>query len=217
MQIAILGGTGPAGRALAARLAAVGVDVVIGSRSKERAVEVRDSLAQRWPDRNLTLDAADNADAAQAEVVVVATPWDAAAETARAVADHLYGKVVVSMANAVVKVGDEFQPVTPPRGSVAASVQAAVPRALVAAAFHHLPARDLGALDRELDADVLVCSDHPDATLVTSELVEKVPGLRAVDAGELSNAAAIEAFTAVLLQLNSRYQTRAGIKFTGIE
>ncbi|MDP9421169.1 MAG: NADPH-dependent F420 reductase [Actinomycetota bacterium] len=217
MNIAVLGGTGPAGRALAARLASVGFDVVIGSRSKERALEVRDQLVVRWPDRSLPIDGADNEQAADADVVVVATPWDAAATTVRSVERQLYGKVVISMANALAKVGHEFQPLVPPRGSVAASVQAAVPHAKVAAAFHHLPARELGAIDHDIESDVLICSDHPVATQTTAELVRRIHrGLRPLDAGELSNAAPIEAFAAVLLQLNARYRTRVAIKLTGI-
>ena len=153
----------------------------------------------------------------QADVVVVATPWDAAASTVAAVADELGEKVVISMANAIAKVGHEFQPLVPPRGSVAASVQAAVPRAHVSAAFHHVPARALAGLDAPVESDVLVCSDHPDATETTIEIVGSIPGLRALDSGELSNAAPIEAFAAVLLQVNVRYRTRVALRFTGLD
>lgn len=217
MIIAVLGGTGPAGRSLAARLASVGYEVVIGSRSKSRALEMRDDLVARWPDRSLSLDGADNESAAEADIVVIATPWDAAASTAKSVEPQLQGKVVISMANALARVGHEFQPLVPPRGSVAANVAAAVPRAMVAAAFHHLPARELGALDHPIDSDVLICSDHQPATEATAEVVRRIPGLRPLDAGELSNAAPIEAFAAVLLQLNARYRTRVAIKLTGID
>lgn len=217
MSIAVLGGTGPAGRSLAVRLASVGYEVVIGSRSKSRALEVRDDLVARWPDRSLSLDGADNESAAEADIVVIATPWDAAASTAKSVEPQLQGKVVISMANALARVGHEFQPLVPPRGSVAANVAAAIPRAMVAAAFHHLPARELGALDHPIDFDVLICSDHQPATEATAEVVRRIPGLRPLDAGELSNAAPIEAFAAVLLQLNARYRTRVAIKLTGID
>lgn len=217
MKIAVLGGTGPAGRSLALRLSSVGYEVVIGSRSKYRAMEIRDELLAKWPDRGFSLDAADNEEAAEAEIVVIATPWDAAAATALSVERQLRGKVVISMANALAKVGHEFQPLVPPRGSVAASVQAAVPRARVAAAFHHLPAKELGAIDHPIDSDVLICSDHLGATEATAEIVRHIPGLRPLDAGELSNAAPIEAFAAVLLQLNTRYKTRVAVKLTGVE
>ena len=146
MRIGVLGATGPAGSGLAVRLASVGYDVVIGSRSKYRAMETRDGILERWQGRDLSIDAADNLGAAAADVVVLATPWDAAAATAMQVAPQLKGKVVLCMCNALAKVANEFQPLVPPRGSVAASVQAAVPRALVSAAMHHVPARELGMI-----------------------------------------------------------------------
>ena len=142
MHIGILGGTGPAGSALAARLASVGFDVTIGSRSKYRAMEAVDKLLAEWPDRKLRIVAGDNAAAASADVVVIATPWDGAYGTATSVAKQLHGKVVICMANALTRIGKEFQPLVPPRGSVAASVQAAVPDCRVAAGFHHVPATE---------------------------------------------------------------------------
>jgi hypothetical protein len=217
MQIGILGGTGPAGTALGARLASVGYHVVLGSRSKYRAMEARDEIFERWPDHHLHIEAGDNVTAAQAHVVIIATPWDSAATTVTSVAEHLEGKVVISMANALVRLGNEFHPLVPPRGSVAAHVQAAVPACRVVAAMHHLPARELGHLDEPIDSDVLICSDEPDATRVVSEIVRRIPGCRPLDAGELQNATAIEAFTAVLLQLNIRYRTRVAPKLTGIK
>lgn len=173
-------------------------------------------LQERWSGRSLAISAADNAGAAAADVVVVATPWDSAAPTAESVAAELDGKVVICMANALVKVGKEFQALVPPRGSVAANVQASLPRSFVAAALQHLPAKDLGDLDGPIESDVLICSDHPQATATTMDIVARMPGLRPLDAGRLSTAAPIEAFTAVLLQLNVRYKTRAAVRFTGI-
>lgn len=217
MQVGIVGGTGPAGRALAARLASVGVDVVVGSRSAERAQEITDEIAKKWPDRDLPLSAAVNADATAADLVVVATPWDAAADTTGSLRDRLAGKVVVSMGNALAKVDGELRAVVPPHGSVAEGVQLAAPEALVAAAFHHLPARSLGDLDRDASGDVLVCSDHPSAIEATAALIRRVPGLRPFTAGSLASAGPVEAFTAVLLGLNARYKGRTTIHLTGID
>ena len=216
MRIGILGGTGPAGSALAVRLASVGFETVVGSRSRYRALEVVDGLKAQWPDRELLVEAADNEGAADADLVVIATPWDGATQTAQQVENHLRGKVVISMANALTRIGKEFQPLVPPRGSVAASVQAALPRSLVAAALHHVPAKELGDLDHPIESDVLICSDHPEATQATSDLIAKIPNMRPLDCGELSLATPIESFTAVLLQLNVRYKTRVAVKFTSI-
>ena len=216
MRIGILGGTGPAGSALGARLASVGYDVVIGSRTKDRATEVCDALKAKWPNLNLNLNGGDNDDASACDVVVLATPCDSAATTAKAHIDLLRGKVIISMANALVRVGHEFQPLLPPRGSVAAHVQAAVPECRVVAAFHHLPATELGHLGDPIDSDVLICSDSSEARTIVMDITAHIPGCRPLDAGELSNATAIEAFTAVLLQLNVRYKTRVAPKLTGI-
>jgi 8-hydroxy-5-deazaflavin:NADPH oxidoreductase len=217
MRIGILGGTGPAGTALGARLASVGYDVVLGSRSKYRAMEAVDRLREQWPKLDLPLQSGDNAAAAACDLVVIATPWDSAATTAQEQAALLNGKIVISMANALVRVGHEFQPLVPPRGSVAAHVQVAVPGCRVVAAFHHLPAKELGHLGSPIDSDVLICSDDSGAIAEVSEIVRMIPGCRPLDAGELSNATAIEAFTAVLLQLNIRYKTRVAPKLTGIK
>jgi len=217
MQIGILGGTGPAGTALGLRLASIGYDVVIGSRSAQRAAEVVRSELEKFPDLSERLTSGDNAAAAKCDVIVIATPWDSAAATVQENGDALHGKIVISMANALVRVAGEFQPLLPPRGSVAAHVQAAVPGCRVVAAFHHLPAKELGHLGSPIDSDVLICSDDAEALKEVSDIVSKIPGCRPLDAGQLSNATAIEAFTAVLLQLNVRYKTRVAPKLTGIK
>jgi 8-hydroxy-5-deazaflavin:NADPH oxidoreductase len=216
MRIGVIGGSGPAGSALAARLASVGYPSVIGSRSKYRAMESRDELIERFPELDEMLQYGDNAAAADCDLVIIATPWDSAATMAQEYSSYLRGKIVVSMANALVRVGKEFQPLVPPRGSVAAHVQAAVPESRVVAAFHHLPAKELGHIGEPIDSDVLICGDDPSAVSTVSDIVSTIPGCRPLDAGELSNATAIEAFTAVLLQLNVRYKTRVAPKLTGI-
>jgi NADPH-dependent F420 reductase len=217
MRIGIFGGTGPAGSGLAARLASIGYPVVIGSRSRDRAMETVDELVAKWPSLGALLEAGDNHAAAECDLVVIATPWDSAASTAQENEEALAGKIVISMANALVRVNKEFQPLVPPRGSVAAHVQAAVPRCRVVAAFHHLPATELGHIDEPIDSDVLICGDDAGAVGEVSAVIEQIPGCRPLDAGELSNATAIEAFTAVLLQLNVRYKTRVAPKLTGIK
>ncbi len=216
MHVGILGGTGPAGRGLALRLADAGVQVTIGSRDEERAGGVVEELRGRWPDRTLAMTGSDNAGAAAADLVVVATPWDSASATVRTLREPLAGKVVVSMANALIKEGREMLALIPPRGSVAAAVQASVPESLVAAAFHHLPASEMENLESGLEADVLVCSDHPEATAATVALVERMRGLRPLDAGTLNQAAAIEAFTAVCITLNIRHKAHSTLRLAGI-
>jgi 8-hydroxy-5-deazaflavin:NADPH oxidoreductase len=216
VHVGILGGTGPAGRGVALRLAEAGVQVTIGSRDAERAEGIVEELHTRWAGRNLSLRGADNAGAAGAELVIVATPWDSAISTVRALRDPLAAKVVVSMANALVKEGREMLALLPPRGSVAGAIQAALPQSLVSAAFHHLPASEMEDLESGLEADVLVCSDHAEATAATVGLVETMRGLRPLDAGSLSQASAIEAFTAVCITLNIRHKAHTTLRLAGI-
>jgi 8-hydroxy-5-deazaflavin:NADPH oxidoreductase len=216
MHVGILGGTGPAGRGVAVRLAESGMAVTIGSRDAERAAGVAADLVKRWPGLDLDVTGAENAEAAEADVVIVATPWDSALVTVRSLRQELAGKVVVSMANALVKDGREMLALIPPRGSVAAAVQAALPGSLVAAAFHHLPAAEMQDLESGLEADVLVCSDHEEGTSSTSDLIGRMRGLRPLDAGSLNQAAAIEAFTAVCITMNVRHRVHSTLRIAGI-
>jgi len=216
MRIGIMGGTGPAGSGLGLRLNVAGHDVVIGSRAREKSAQAVADLVAMWPDRGITLVAGDNLEAANCDLVVVATPWDSIATLVGDHADALRGKIVVTMANALIRVGKEFQPLVPPRGSIAAHVQAAIPGSRVVAAMQHIPAKELGNLDHHVDSDVLICSDFPDAIETVSDIVAKIPGCRPLNTGGLSNALALEAFTAVLLQLNVRYKTRVAPRLTGI-
>ncbi|MHB8296235.1 MAG: NADPH-dependent F420 reductase [Acidimicrobiales bacterium] len=215
-DLGIIGGTGPAGRGLGVRLASAGASVVLGSRLEERAREAVSGALERWKGHELAITGGTNEDAACASVVVVATPWDAVAPTVGPLAEVLAGKVVISMANALVKVGRELQPLLLARGSVAAELQALLPRSEVAAAFHHLPAAELSDLDSAVDSDVLICSDHRRAIEETQRMVALVPGMRGLDAGRLSQAGALESFTAVLIGLNVRYRTHAAVRITGI-
>jgi NADPH-dependent F420 reductase len=217
VDIGILGGTGPAGRGLALRLAEAGVSVIVGSRDAARAADVVAEMTRPWADRlRGEVRGAANEEAARAGVVVLATPWDSAVATARSLRDELEGKVLVSMVNALAKEGREMLPLVPARGSMAAAVQAALPATKVSAAFHHLPARDMADLDSGLVADVLVCADDAEATSETMSLVERIEGLRPLDAGSLSQAAAIEAFTAVCVTLNMRHRAHSTLKMAGI-
>ncbi len=216
MRVGILGGTGPLGRGLALRLAASGTEVVIGSRQAERARAVAGELCGTLG-RELAIAGEANDVACGTELVVLAAPWDAAVPTALSLAEVLTGKVVVSVANALVRQGREMHALVPPRGSVAAGVQAALPGSAVAAAGHHLPADTLADLEAPVDADVLVCADAEEAKKATMDLFGRVSGLRALDAGSLASAAAVEAFTAVLVTLNMRYKAHSTLRLAGLE
>jgi len=197
------------------RLASAGDEVVLGSRDADRAASVAGDLVAAWPGHALAISGVSNEDCASADLVVVATPWEGAVSTVKPLAGVLAGKVVVSMVNALAKEGREFLPLIPPRGSMAATLQAALPKSLVSASFHHLPASEMEKLTAPLVSDVLVCSDHPEASEATVALVDRIEGLRGIDAGSLAQAAAIEAFTAVLITVNIRHKVHAAVQLTG--
>jgi NADPH-dependent F420 reductase len=215
MRIGVLGGTGPAGRGIAARLASAGHEVVVGSRELDRAQQVVDELQARWGARVDGLRPGTNPDAADAELVVLATVWDAAGATATAHAEQLAGKAVISMAHGLVKDGRQFVPVVSPAGSIAAEVQAVAPAARVVAAFHLVPAAALGDLDHHLTSDVLVVGEET-ARATVLDLVDGIPDLRALDAGPLENALGIETFSAALLTVNLRHKGEGTLRLEGI-
>ena len=216
VRIGVLGGTGPAGKGIAARLASLGHEVVVGSRDHDRAAGVVDDLKARWGDRLKTLEPGTNPQAAESDLVVIATVWNAAVPTARYLADKLDGKIVVAMANGLERQDREFRAVLPEEGSIAQAIQAAAPGAKVVAALQHVPAVSLGDLGHDLDSDVLVAGDDDAARTFVIDLIDTIPGLRAFDAGSLQNAVGIEAFAAPLLTVNLRHQGRATLRIAGI-
>lgn len=199
--------------ALARRLGSLGHVVRVGSRSIERAREAVEGAASG----DTGLLPATNEEAASSAMVVMATPWDSAPAVARELSELLAHKVVISMANALVKVGKSIEPVNVARGSAAQALQAAIPQSFVVGALHHVPAKELGEVTHALQADILICGDHAEAKLAVGELLRGIEGARVFDAGSLSSAGAIEAMTAVLVNLNIRYRTRSAIRITGIE
>lgn len=216
MRIGVIGATGPAGQAVAVQFADIGDQVVVGSRSEERAAATVGELHDRWPDRELDLVAGDNRAACDADVVVLATPWEGVPATVADLADALEGRLVVSMVNALAKWGRYMVPLVPPTGSITAAVALALPGSRVAGAFHNLPAGPWADLEHPLDADVLVVAERRPVAREVTALVDRLPGLRGIDAGNLANAAAVEALTATLVGINIRYKAHASLRLTGI-
>jgi hypothetical protein len=211
--VGVLGGTGPAGRGVAIRLASAGYDVILGSRDALRAEETATRLLARGDG---VIRGATNEVAADAELIVVATPWDSSVATVHAVRARLKDKVVISMVNALVREGKELLPLYPPRGSMAAQLAFAVPESTIVGAFHHLPASEMENLDSGLDADVVIFSDSDAARTLVAEIVNEMPGLHAVVAGSMSLASAVEAFTAVCVTVNIRYKAHSYVKLAGL-
>lgn len=213
--IAVIGGTGPQGKGLGYRFAAAGHDVIIGSRSAERATPVAEEISERGVSGTVT--GADNAAAAAAaDVVLLAVPYDGHDDLVRGLAEQLAGKVVISCVNPLGF--DKRGPygLDVPQ-SAAESAQEIVPDARVTGAFHHVAAASLwteeGFLDHE---DVLVCGDDAEAVELVVELASSVTGRPGVKAGALRLARQLEPLTAVLISINKGYKTRSGIAISGL-
>lgn len=206
MRIAIIGGTGAFGRALAERIHAVGDDeVVIGSRDPSRAAEIAAVIGVEG--------AANEESVAGADLAVLAVRSNAALETARALATVLGETPLLSVASDLTFTD---RGVLPGRQtySLAEHVDRIV-EAPVAAGLQSLAAVHLTQLDAP-DEDVLVCGDDPRAKEPALELAGRLVKGRAIDAGPLANARALEGMTAVILNVNRRYKAHAGIRLVGL-
>jgi 8-hydroxy-5-deazaflavin:NADPH oxidoreductase len=212
--VAVLGGTGQQGRGLARRLAMAGRTVLVGSRDAARAEQ---AAAELGAGGAAGIRGGTNADVARAaDVVVVAVPWQGHAELLRELADDLAGKLVVDCVNPLERDERGPKPVAVPEGSAAEQAAALLPRSRVVAAFHHISAKVLLEGDEPDETDVLVVGDDREAKQVVMELADAIAGLRGVDAGPLRLARWVEGMTAVIIAVNRRYKTRAGLRVTGI-
>lgn len=218
--IAIVGGTGPEGRGLAVRWARAGVRVLLGSRDEQRARLAAHELEQRLGSGE-HMEGMENAAAVSAaDVVVLAVPFEAQLATLKQIKAFfrpgaLLITTTVPLATAVGDRGTRTIGVW--QGSAAEQAAEAVGAAVkVVAAFQNVSAALLNTGDA-IDCDVLVCGDDADAKRAAFGLVEKIPGLRAVDAGKLENARTVEQITALLIGINIRHKVNfAGIRITGL-
>ncbi len=215
--IAVIGGTGPQGKGLAFRFARRGHEVVLGSRSQERAVIAAAELGERVG--SAAVRGALNAQAAKvADLVVLAVPYDGHDDLVAELAPHLAGKVMISCVNPIGfdKRGPYGLDLGPT--SAAETAQRLLPASTVVGAFHHLSAVSLNGNPDLLDhEDVLVCGDDADAKAAVIDLAASVTGRPGIDAGALRLARQLEPLTAVLISINKRYKVRSGISVAGVD
>jgi NADPH-dependent F420 reductase len=217
LAVAVLGGTGDQGQGLARRFAQAGVQVLIGSRSVDRAgkaaAEVNAALGSDPAVRGLA-----NADAASlADLVIVAVPWEGHAATLRNLPAELAGKIVVDCVNPLGFDARGAYALPVPEGSAAEQAAALLPDSRVVAAFHHVSAVLLAdPAITSFDLDVLVLGDDREATDTVQALAELIPGMRGLYAGRLRNARQVEALTANLISINRRYKAHAGLRITDV-
>lgn len=217
--VTIIGATGDLGFGLALRLAQAGVPVVIGSRDAGRAAEAAERVRDAVPGADAQGLA--NPDAAAAsDTVVLSVPFASQASTLRSIRDALKPgtlllDVTVPLAAAVG--GRPTRTLIVPQGSAAQQAQELVPDGVaVVSGLHTVAAKHLAELEHALDEDVLIAGDDRDAKARVAALIERIPGLRPIDAGRLEASRITEQLTALTIGINIRHKATAGIKLTGL-
>jgi NADPH-dependent F420 reductase len=214
-MIAVIGGTGKEGNALAYRFARAGVSVIIGSRDATKGENAAREMNARLGASNVS-GTSNRAAAAQADIVLLAVPYSGMTPILEDLRDVLQGKIVINVASSLDP--ERKSRARPPAaGSVTAEVQQFLgASARVVCAFQNIAPEKLEAVEEKIDTDVIVCGDDKDARATVIELIRRI-GIEAWDGGALANAVAVEAMTAVLIAVNIKYKVRgAGIRITGV-
>jgi len=217
--IAVVGGTGPEGFGLALRWARAGETIVIGSRDAARAVLAAEKIKQSVGE-SANVSGVDNVSAcAKADIVVLAIPFEGHASILKQIRSSIRsGSIVVdaTVPLAASVGGRASRTLGVWQGSAAQETAELLPNGIrVVAAFQNTSAEVLNS-DREIECDVIVCSDDPEATREVRSLAEKIPGMRSIDGGKLENARIVEQITAMLIGLNIRHKGHSGIRITGL-
>ena len=215
--IPIVGGTGALGFGLALRWASAGIPIAIGSRSAERAEESAAKLREQVPDAQV--EGLENPEAAQrGEIVVLAVPFRSQSENLTNLKEVLReGQIVVdaTVPLAAAISGRATRILGVPQGSAAQQAQEMVPDGVtVVSALHTVGAAKLADLSHDLDEDIPVMGDKKEAKRAVADLIRRIDGLRPVDCGKLEIARLVEGITPLLISVNARHKTHAGIRFT---
>jgi NADPH-dependent F420 reductase len=217
--IPIIGGTGALGAGLARRWAQAGVPVVLGSRDAGRAEEASAKVREAVPGADVS--GLQNEEAAtKGEIVFLTVPFRAQSENLNNLREALRPAQIlvdctVPLAAAVS--GKATRSLGIWQGSAAQQAQEMVPDGVtVVSALHTVGAPTLADLDADLGEDILVCGDKKADKARVARLIEQIPGLRAVNAGALEMARVVEQLTPMLISVNTRYKTHAGIRLTNL-
>lgn len=217
--VSIIGASGALGFGLAIRLARAGCAVTIGSRDAERAEQAAARARELVPD-SLVAGLPNYDAASRNELVILSVPFRSQAETLGNLRDALRpGQLLVdaTVPLAAAVGGRATRTLGVPQGSAAQQAQEMVPDGVsVVSALHTVSAALLRDLDHDLDEDILVCGDRRADKRRAAALIESIAGLRCVDCGRLEMARVTESMTALMIAVNARYKTRAGVRLTGL-
>ena len=220
MKVAVIGGTGGQGLGIAARFVQAGEDVIIGSRTVDKAEAAVDKVRALLPGAT-NVRAMANPDAAQeADVLILTVPLAAQKETLLSIREGAKGKPLLDATGPLESAigGSATKCLYLPEGSAAQRAQAIVPETKVICAFNNISQTWFMQLDEEIDCDCLICGDDRDAKAMVTPLIEKIPGLRVIDCGALERASIIEKITPLLIGLNIRNKCQfGGIRITGLD
>ena len=218
-SIAIIGGTGPAGTGLALRWARAGETVIIGSRDAARAQQTAEAIRNRAGTKLQVTGVENSAACAATDLLVLTVPFEGQAELLKQLKPAIRsGSILIdaTVPLAATVGGRASRTIGVWQGSAAQQTAELVPKGVsVAAAFHNVSADVLNS-DADVDCDVIVCSDDPNATQVAMDLATKIKRVRAIDGGKLENARIVEQITALLIGLNIRHKGHGGIRITGL-
>jgi NADPH-dependent F420 reductase len=215
VKIAILGGTGEQGPGLALRWALAGEEVIIGSRSQERADKVAAELNAELG-KDLIRGLENSQAAAAAEVVALTVPYSAHLSTLESVKSQVQGKIFIDV-SVPLDPENPRRMKMPAAGSATEEAQAVFgPQTRVVAAFQNVAAHLLRDPQHPIDCDVLICGNDAEAKKTVMGLVAKM-GLRAYDVGPAESARVVEGLTSLLIRLNIRHKVKgSGLRLTGL-
>jgi NADPH-dependent F420 reductase len=219
--IAVIGGTGPAGTGLALRWARAGETVIIGSRDAARAEATAETIRQRAGTNARVSGMANSAACAVTDLLVLTVPFEGQAALLKELKPAIRpGSILIdaTVPLAASVGGRASRTLGIWQGSAAQQTAELVPKGVsVVAAFQNVSAEILNSeTNQDIDCDVIVCSDDPNATQIALELAAKIPRVRAIDGGKLENARIVEQITALLIGLNIRHKGHGGIRITGL-
>lgn len=220
MKMAIIGGTGGQGLGIAIRFVQAGEEVIIGSRTLEKAQAAVDKIKELLEEEVPNLKALENPEAAkEADLMILTVPLAAQSATLQSIKEGAVGKILMD-ATVPLESGIGGSPTRClylPEGAASERAQKILPDTKIICAFNNISSGSLMKFKQPIDCDCLIAGDDQESKVTVAKLIEKIPGVQVVDCGPLERAQIIEKITPLLIGLNIKKTcTDAGIRITGL-